>query len=86
MSPFEFVTMLYSLVFPLLAGWIVLGLVAELVLVEPSFHTGQVVRLVGVAILLALARVRSDRLHLVGLVALCALSFAFAGVVTPSLG
>ena len=73
------------LVYPLVAAWIVFGLVAELVLVTPSFHAGQGVRLIGVAVLIVLARIRSDAIHLGGLILLSLLSFAFAEFVTPSL-
>ncbi len=74
------------LVFPLLAATVVLGAVAELALVAPDWHLGQLVRIAFVGVLLALARSESTAAHTVGLLIMGVLQLVFIGVVTPALG
>ena len=76
----------YPAVFILLALWVALGTVAELALVESSFHPGQAVRLVAVVLMVALSRTAQPAAHWAGLAFLAALQIVFVRTVTPDLG
>ena len=76
----------YPAVFRLLATWIALGTIAELVLVEASLHLGHAVRLVGVLLLVGLSFTPNPTIHWAGLALLAALQAAFVRMVTPALG
>jgi len=75
----------YHAVFSLLALWIVLCAIAEIMLLEATLHVGQFSRLLGTLILLGLCFTSKPVVHWVGLVALTTLQLVFVGVVTPSL-
>ena len=73
------------LVLPLLALWIVLGAVAELMLTPPIWHLGQAVRLIAILILIVLMKSRSESLHTIGLTLLGICQLVFVEAVTPAL-
>lgn len=73
-------------IFVLLAAWIALGTIAELVLVEPELHLGQGIRLLGVGLLVALGFTTRPVWHWSGLVVLAGLQLLFVRIVTPILG
>ena len=85
-SPREHYFSVHRVIFALLAVWVVLGTIAELALVEPALHLGQVVRLVAVILLLGLGLTSQPRLHWVGLGVLATLQLLFVRLVTPALG
>ncbi len=84
-SPQEHYFAVHRVLFSLLAAWVALGTVTELVLVEPALHPGQLVRLVAVALLLALGLTARPALHWAGLAVLATLQILFVRLVTPSL-
>ena len=76
----------YRAIFVLLAMWVALGTIAELLLVEPSLHLGQAVRLVGTLLLLGLSFTAKPAAHWAGLTTLMVLQLTFVITVTPKLG
>ena len=73
-------------VFPLIAVWVLLGAIAEFSLTPPVWHLGQGVRVVAIALLLALTRSRSSSVHTIGLALLVLCQISFVEFVTPVLG
>lgn len=84
-SPSQHYYAAIGIVFPLLAIWVLLGAVAELMLTPPLWHLGQVVRIAAITLLLVLMRSRSERLHTVGLILLGVCQLVFVESVTPGL-
>jgi hypothetical protein len=84
-SPREHYFAVHRVIFSLLAAWVALGTAAELALVEPALHLGQMVRVVAVILLLALGLTVRPALHWAGLAVLVTLQLLFVGIVTPTL-
>ena len=74
-----------KLVLPLLALWVLLGAMAELLLTPPLLHFGHLARVIAIAVLLMLTRSRSVRLHTIGLALLGVCQLIFVESVTPGL-
>ncbi len=72
--------------FGLMAAWVVLGAVAEVVLLEVVPHVGQALRALGLVLLVVLAVSKQPRVHWVGLLLLAGLQAGFVAAVTPALG
>ena len=84
-SPRDHYFAVHRVIFSLLAMWVALGSVAELVLVEPTPHLGHAVRLIGVIVLLGLGLTARPAFHWAGLAVLATLQLLFVRIVTPAL-
>jgi energy-converting hydrogenase Eha subunit H len=84
-SPKEHYESVYKAIFILLALWVGLGTVTEWVLVDTSFHVGQVIRVLGVLMLVGMTFTSKLTIHWVGLVLLAILQLLFVSIVTPIL-
>jgi hypothetical protein len=71
--------------FVLLSSWVVLGTVAEVLLIDFSFHVGHAVRAIAILLLLVLMRSTNPVIHWWGLGGLAVLQLLFVGSVTPGL-
>ena len=85
MTPKDHYESVYKAIFILLAIWIGLGTVTELVLVGTSFHMGQVIRVLAVLMLVGMTFTSRLTIHWIGLVFLAILQLVFVGIVTPPL-
>lgn len=76
----------YRAIFILLAMWVALGTIAEVVLVETSFHLGQAVRFAAIVLLIGLSFTSKPMAHWAGFAILAAFQIVFVFSVTPTLG
>lgn len=76
----------YRAIFSLLALWVVLGTITEIVLVDSAIHLGQVVRIAGVLVLVGLSLTPNPAVHWAGIGLLATLQLVFVRIVTPTLG